>query len=178
MEPNLIWIDLEMTGLDPETAVIVEIATIVTDGELNPLARGPEMAVAQGKAALDRMDDWSREHHEASGLMDRVRASTTDMAAAEEATLEFLSRHCKPGESPLCGNSVWQDRRFLVKYMPRLNEFLHHRLIDVSTLKELVRRWYPGLPPYEKRHTHTALSDILESVAELKYYREKIFIPQ
>ncbi|MEW5735812.1 MAG: oligoribonuclease [Thermodesulfobacteriota bacterium] len=176
MDDKLIWMDLEMTGLDPETAVIVEIATVVTDKDLAIVAEGPVMAIALAPEDEAAMDEWSREHHEASGLMDRVRASRTSAAEAEERTLAFLSGLCQEKACPLCGNSVWQDRRFLVKYMPRLNEFLHHRLVDVSTVKELARRWLPGLAPYAKKHSHTAREDILESINELAYYRDKVFL--
>ena len=177
MEDNLVWIDLEMTGLDPESAVIVEISTLVTDKNLNILALGPNVAIAHPQKVLDAMDDWSREHHQASGLLDLVRASRTDTRAAEEKTLAFLSGFCSQKACPLCGNSVWQDRRFLAKYMTELNDFLHHRIVDVSSIKELVKRWYPDLPRYEKKKAHTAQSDVLESVSELRYYREKVFLP-
>ena len=177
MDDYLIWMDLEMTGLDPETAVIVEIASLVTDGDLNIVAAGPVIAVAHPPEVIAAMDEWSREHHKASGLLDRVLASKTGTAAAERETLAFLSAHVKEKTCPLAGNSVWQDRRFLVKYMPAVNEFLHHRLVDVSTIKELARRWYPALSRYEKKNAHTAESDILESIAELKFYRERVFVP-
>lgn len=176
MDDKLIWMDLEMTGLDPVTAVIVEIATVVTDANLAIIAEGPTIAIRLSPEEEAAMDDWSRKHHEASGLMDRVRASDMDAAAAEEATLSFLSGICEEKACPLCGNSVWQDRRFLVKYMPRLNEFLHHRLVDVSTVKELAKRWLPWLPPHAKKHAHTAREDILESIGELIYYRDRIFL--
>ena len=178
MNDTLIWIDLEMTFVDPDNGVILEIATLVTDDSLEILAEGPNTAINYPEETLRRMDEWSRTHHEASGLLDRVYASQRDYRGTEIKTLEFLKVHCNKGESPLCGNSVWQDRRFLIKHMPDLEEFFHYRNIDVSTIKELVKRWYPSLPPYQKRNTHLALSDINESINELKYYREHVFLPQ
>ncbi|MBN1830596.1 MAG: oligoribonuclease [Deltaproteobacteria bacterium] len=172
---RLIWIDLEMTGLNPEEHVILEIASVVTDDQLEIVAEGPNIAVNVREDALDRMEDWSRVQHEKSGLLDRVRNSPDVCRSAEEKTLEFLSKHCDKEESPLCGNSVWQDRRFLHKHMPRLEAFLHYRVIDVSSIKELVRRWYPQLPIFEKRKSHLALDDIKESIEELKYYRQQVF---
>ena len=177
MGSHLIWIDLEMTGLDPDDGVILEIASIVTDSTLNIVAEGPNIAIKHPESTLLGMEAWSRSHHDASGLLERVRTASYDCQKAEQASLKFLSLHCKPGESPLCGNSVWQDRRFLIKHMPALEAFLHYRNIDVSTIKELVRRWYPSLPPYKKKKVHRALSDIKESIKELKYYREKVFLP-
>ena len=176
MGSNLIWIDLEMTGLDPEAMVILEIASIVTDADLNIIAEGPLLAINYPESILDNMEEWSRTHHQASGLLDRVRASAFDCSTAEQETLKFVSAHCEKGESPLCGNTIWQDRRFLVKHMPLLESFFHYRLIDVSSIKELVSRWYPDFPVYEKKKEHLALSDIRESIDELKYYREKIFV--
>ena len=167
-----------MTGLDPEKEGILEIATLVTDGDLALVAEGPNMAINCPEKILLAMDKWSMTHHERSGLLDRVKASTYDCQVAEQKTLEFLFIHCKRGESPLCGNSVWQDRRFLIRHMPDLESFLHYRNIDVSSIKELVKRWYPSLPPYKKQKNHLALSDIKESVNELKYYRERVFLPK
>ncbi len=178
MKGKLIWIDLEMTGLDPGKDVILEIATMVTDDELELVAEGPNLAINQPEKLLLAMDEWGLTHHKQSGLLDRVKASPHDDRSTEQKTLEFISTHCKEGESPLCGNSVWQDRRFLIKYMPSLDRFLHYRNIDVSSIKELVRRWYPSLPPYEKKKAHLALSDIQESINELKYYRRKVFLPK
>ena len=175
MRKNLVWIDLEMTGLDLEKMVILEIASIVTNDELDILAEGPEIAIHHPKHVLANMEEWSREHHSASGLLDRVMGSNLDSRKAEQITLDFVSVHCGKSESPLCGNSVWQDRRFLAKYMPNLESFLHYRVIDVSSVKELATRWYPSLPRYEKKKTHLALDDIRESIEELRYYREKIF---
>jgi oligoribonuclease len=167
-----------MTGVDPESHVILEIATIVTNGELEPVAEGPCLAINYPEAVLSNMDEWSRSHHQASGLLDRVKTSSHDCGQAEKETLSFLSVHCQERRSPLCGNSIWQDRRFLARYMPTLHEFFHYRTIDVSSIKELVKRWYPSLPPFEKQKAHLALTDIKESIGELRYYREKIFQPQ
>ena len=178
VNPTLIWIDLEMTGLNPEKHVILEIASIVTDDNMEVLAEGPNIVINYPEEILSDMDDWSREHHLASGLLEQVRASGHDCRKAEQETLDFISRHCEKEKSPLCGNSVWQDRRFLMKYMTRLTDYLHYRNVDVSTVKELVRRWYPSLPAYEKKETHLALTDIRESINELKYYREKVFLPK
>ena len=177
MGSHLIWIDLEMTGLDPEQGVILEIASIVTDSALEIVAEGPDIAINHPESTLLAMEAWSRSHHEASGLLEQVKSASYDGRKAEQETLGFLSLHCKPGESPLCGNSVWQDRRFLIKHMPSLEAFLHYRNIDVSTIKELVKRWYPSLLPYKKKKAHRALSDIKESIKELKYYRENVFLP-
>ena len=170
-EQNLIWIDLEMTGLDPERDVIIEIATVVTDAHLKERIDGPVIAVHQSDAVLAGMDEWNTTQHGGSGLTARVRASTIDTAAAEAATLEFLARYVPSRASPMCGNSICQDRRFLYKYMPRLCEFFHYRNLDVSTLKELQRRWAPALPAFEKQSSHLALSDIHDSIAELEHYR-------
>ncbi|MGY0220112.1 oligoribonuclease [Endozoicomonadaceae bacterium StTr2] len=170
---NLVWIDLEMTGLDPETDRIIEIATLVTDADLNVLEEGPVLAVHQSDECLAQMNEWCIKTHGASGLTDRVRASKVSEAEAEKQTLEFLRKWLEPGASPLCGNSIGQDRRFLIKYMPELNNYFHYRNIDVSTLKELVRRWKPSIMSgFTKAGTHKALDDIRESLAELKYYKE------
>jgi len=172
-EANLIWIDLEMTGLDPDTDAIIEIATLVTDKELNVLAEGPELALHQPLARLQAMDDWNRSHHSSSGLWQRVLESTVDAATAEQATLAFLAQWVPPGKSPMCGNSICQDRRFMVRLMPALERFFHYRNLDVSTLKELARRWRPGLiEGFKKEGAHTALADARESLAELVYYRQ------
>ncbi len=175
-EARLVWIDLEMTGLDPERDVIIEIATIVTDDRLAIVAEGPAVAIAQPPERLDVMDEWNRTHHGASGLLDRVRASRFTERDAEAATLEFLEQHVEKGASPLCGNTIWQDRRFLARYMPALEGYLHYRNIDVSSIKELVMRWRPELMAgFSKKNEHRALADIRESIAELAYYRERFF---
>jgi oligoribonuclease len=172
----LVWMDMEMSGLDPDRNVILEIATLITDAGLEVVAEGPVLAVHQPDAVLDAMDDWNREHHGASGLTARVRASQVSVADAEGQTLAFVRQHCTDRSSPLCGNSIHQDRRFLARYMPTLDGALHYRNIDVSTVKELVRRWYPnGPPPPEKRHAHLALDDIRESITELRFYRQHVF---
>jgi oligoribonuclease len=172
-ETNLIWIDLEMTGLDPEVDRIIEIATLVTDANLNILAEGPVIAVHQSDEQLSLMDEWNVRTHTGSGLVDRVKASTIDDATAAQKTIEFLQQWVPAGVSPICGNSVGQDRRFLFRYMPELEQYFHYRYLDVSTLKELARRWKPEiLPGFKKQGTHQALDDIRESVAELAYYRE------
>jgi oligoribonuclease len=176
LQSNLIWMDLEMTGLDPENHVIIELASIVTDPQLRIIAEGPTIAIHHSQEILSGMEAWSRTHHHASGLLNRVEESTTDTKAAERETIAFLSAHCNPGECPLCGNSVWQDRRFLAKHMPELEKFCHYRIIDVSSVKELARRWYPDLPPYPKRKAHLALDDIKESIEELAYFRRIIFL--
>jgi len=175
LNDRLIWIDLEMTGLDHENHVIVEIATIVTDKQLDIIAEGPVIAINYAEEVLSSMETWSREHHQASGLLDRVRASTYTCAQAEQKTIDFVSRYCGKKQSPLCGNSIWQDRLFMLKYMPRLEDFVHYRNIDVSSIKELVKRWYPDLPSYKKQKAHLALDDIRESIEELKFYRQKVF---
>ncbi|USE36505.1 oligoribonuclease [Endozoicomonas sp. SCSIO W0465] len=170
---NLIWIDLEMTGLDPVNDRILEIATIVTDGQLNILEEGPVIAVHQNNEVLDGMNEWCVNTHGATGLADRVRASTISERQAEQMTLDFLRKYVDQGISPMCGNSIGQDRRFLWRYMPELNDYFHYRNIDVSTLKELARRWKPELlTQFTKQGTHLALEDIRESIAELRFYRQ------
>jgi oligoribonuclease len=169
---HLVWIDLEMTGLDPDADSIIEIACLVTDKELNILAEGPELAIRHPLERLEAMDDWNRNTHRKSGLWQRVVDSDCDMGRAEALTVEFLQQWVPAGKSPICGNSICQDRRFLVRHMPRLERYFHYRNLDVSTLKELARRWAPGvLEGVSKQGAHTALSDIRESVAELAYYR-------
>lgn len=172
---NLIWIDLEMTGLSPERDVIIEIATVVTDAQLNILAEGPVMAIHQSDAALAGMDEWNTRQHGGSGLTDRVRSSSVTTRAAEQATLDFLAQWVPAGKSPMCGNSICQDRRFLARYMPRLEAYFMYRNLDVSTLKELARRWYPDVfAGFSKDSSHLALDDIRDSIAELRYYRTQM----
>lgn len=173
---KLVWIDLEMTGLRPETDRIIEIATLVTDADLEIVAEGPVIAVHQGPAELALTDDWNRSTHGASGLLDRVRSSGIDEAAAERLTLDFLQQHVAAGRSPMCGNSVCQDRRFLARWMPGLERFFHYRNLDVSTLKELARHWAPAvLAGVSKTTAHRAIDDIRESIGELRHYREQLF---
>lgn len=171
-EGRLIWIDLEMTGLDPDNDTILEIATIVTDDELVEVAEGPVFAIAQPLARLEAMDEWNRTQHRKSGLWDRVLSEGISVAEAERRTLEFLSAHVGASVSPMCGNSICQDRRFLARGMPALERYFHYRNLDVSTVKELARRWAPDvLAAITKVGAHTALSDIRESIAELRHYR-------
>lgn len=172
-EFNLIWVDMEMTGLDPDNDKIIEVAVVVTDSELNVLAEGPVFAIHQSDAVLDGMDAWNKGTHGRSGLIDRVKASTVSEADAEKALIDFLKAYVPNGKSPMCGNTICQDRRFMARGMPKLEEFFHYRNLDVSTLKELCKRWKPELASGFKKHQkHTALADIMESIEELKYYRE------
>lgn len=172
---NLIWIDLEMTGLDTDHDLIIEIATVVTDSELNILAEGPVLALYQLEAVLSQMDEWNTRQHGQSGLLERVRASRCDAAEAERLTLAFLEKFVTAGQSPMCGNSICQDRRFLHRLMPRLERYFHYRNLDVSAVKELSRRWAPELPAFDKQSAHLALADIRDSINELRYYREHVF---
>ena len=175
---NLVWIDLEMTGLDPDKDRIIEIAVVVTDAQLGARTAGPVFAIHQSDATLDAMDAWNKGTHGRSGLIDRVKASTVDEARAEELVIDFLQRHVPRGKSPMCGNSICQDRRFLARTMPRLEAFFHYRNLDVSTLKELARRWRPEIMAgFRKAQAHTALADIEESIDELAYYREHLLRP-
>lgn len=179
MPPNpsaLVWIDMEMSGLNTDTDKIIEIATVITDSQLEIIAQGPVLAVHQPDSVLNTMDEWNTRTHGGSGLTQRVRESTLSEADAERQTLDFIQQHVAKNKSPLCGNSICQDRRFLARGMPQLEAYLHYRNLDVSSIKELVRRWKPEIAPgFEKKNTHKALDDILESIAELKYYREHFF---
>ena len=175
-EKNLVWIDLEMTGLNPDNDVILEIATIVTDSQLNEIAQGPSLVIYQPDAALQTMDEWVFQQHTQSGLVQHVQESKISIVDAQKQTVDFLALYCTPGTAPLCGNSVWQDKAFLRRYMPELNKFFHYRIIDVSTLKELAVRWYPQIPEINKKDAHRALDDIRESIEELRYYRQHIFV--
>jgi len=174
-DDRMVWIDLEMTGLDIKQDRIIEIATLVTDGELNLIAEGPNLAVHVSDEAIAGMDEWNTTHHHRSGLVDRIRSEGVSVEDAQARTLAFLEEHVQPNTAPLCGNSVWNDKRFLEKEMPDIVAFLHYRMIDVSTVKELARRWYPEVPRYEKKGAHLALDDIRESVEELRHFRERVF---
>lgn len=173
---NLIWIDLEMTGLDTDSDYIIEVATIVTDAELNILAEGPVLAVHQEEATLNAMDAWNTRQHNQSGLVKRVLESTYFTSDAENMTLEFLRKFVPEGSSPMCGNSICQDRRFLHRLMPRMEQYFHYRNLDVSSVKEIISRWYPGKPMFQKKSEHLAMQDIRDSINELKFYREHFFI--
>ncbi|MGH6636254.1 MAG: oligoribonuclease [Gammaproteobacteria bacterium] len=174
-EKNLIWIDLEMTGLDPDQDRILEIATVVTDSELDVIAQGPVLAIRQDEAILATMDEWNKEQHTRSGLLKRVRASQVSDGQAEQRTLAFLRQLVPAGKSPMCGNSICLDRRFLYRYMPELERYFHYRNLDVSTIKELASRWAPTLGEFQKESSHLALDDILESIGELRYFRNHVF---
>ena len=175
-ENTMVWMDLEMSGLDPKTCMILEIASLVTDKDLNVVAQGPALVVHQPEEVLAAMDDWNKHHHGLSGLTEAVRKSVISLEEAEKQTLAFIQQHCPPKSSPLCGNTIYQDRRFLIEYMPVLEAYLHYRLVDVSTIKELVKRWYgPEFQAPQKKQKHKALDDILETAEELKFYREKVF---
>lgn len=172
-DSNLVWIDMEMSGLDPDNDRILEVALVVTDKDLNLLAEGPVLVVHQTDAVLDGMDNWNKGTHGKSGLIDKVKASSLDEAEVEARMIEFMKQHVSARSSPMCGNSICQDRRFLARHMPKLEAYFHYRNMDVSTFKELARRWKPGIMEgFKKANQHTALSDILESIDELKYYRE------
>ncbi|WP_394777319.1 oligoribonuclease [Undibacterium sp.] len=172
-EFNLVWLDMEMTGLDPDNDRIIEVAVVVTDSQLNILGEGPVFAIHQSDETLDKMDAWNKGTHGRSGLIDKVKASTVSEADAEVALIEFLKKYVPAGKSPMCGNTICQDRRFMARGMPKLEAFFHYRNLDVSTLKELCKRWKPELASGFKKHQkHTALADIIESIEELKYYRE------
>jgi oligoribonuclease len=176
-DDRLVWMDLEMTGLDPEKERIIEVAVLVTNGQLEIVAEGPSLVIHQPDELLGAMDDWNRQHHGSSGLVERVRGSEVTEEQAEEQVLAFLRANCQERTTPLCGNSIHQDRRFLRRYMPKVDAYLHYRMVDVSTVKELVKRWYPDVARKvpSKSESHRALEDIRESVAELRYYRENAF---
>ena len=174
---NLVWMDLEMTGLDPDKETIIEVATFITDGDLNILEEGPCLAIHQNDEILDRMDEWNQSHHSSSGLLQRVKDSKLSVANAEKITLDFISKYCPEKTSPLCGNSIGHDRRFIAKYMKTISSYLHYRSIDVTSIKELVNRWYPDGPkPPRKSEAHLASIDIRESLEELIFYRKHYFI--
>ena len=175
MAKEMVWIDLEMTGLDLESESIIEIATIVTDSELNIIAEGPNLAIKVDDELINNMDEWNTTHHNASGLVDRIRNEGVTLEEAIKQTCEFLIKTVEIGTAPLCGNSVHNDRAFLAKEMPEVLAMLHYRIVDVSTIKELVKRWYPNLPRYKKKEAHRALDDIIESVEELRHYRKYVF---
>ncbi|MCM8538618.1 MAG: oligoribonuclease [Lentisphaeraceae bacterium] len=172
----LVWIDLEMTGLNPETDHILEIASLVTDGELNIIAEGPELIIHQPEEIMAGMNEWCVKQHGESGLTEKVKSSTISLEEAEKLTLKFIRKHTGRTKVPLCGNSIGQDRMFLLKYMPKITDQLHYRMVDVSSIKEVGTRWYPNLEKFYKTATHRAMDDIRESVAELKFYREKLFV--
>ncbi len=174
-ESRLVWIDLEMTGLDPDENTIIEIATIVTASDLSIVAEGPSFAIDVGKEELAKMDNWNVKHHTENGLLDRIQSDGVSMENAERHTLEFLKEHCSPGQSPLCGNTIGQDRRFLRRYMPELHDFFHYRSVDVTSIKILARSWYPEVGKWRKNSGHRALDDIRGSIEELSYYRDKLF---
>lgn len=176
--PPLVWIDMEMSGLDPRKDVVLEIATLITDGDLNVIAEGPEIVVSQPEEVLEGMNDWCKEHHGASGLTRACLQSDISLKQAEQLTLDFIRKHCDAGKSPLCGNSIGQDKAFLQQHMPDITNYLHYRVIDVSTIKELGKRWYGETLEYKKANGHRALDDIRESIAELRYYRETVFRSQ
>ena len=171
----LAWIDLEMTGLDPRENTIIEMATLITDSNLEPIAEGPNIAIHQSEDELAKMDEWNVSHHMSSGLVELVRSSEIDLASAERMTLDFLAEHCQPQTALLCGNTIGNDRRFLFFHMPALEEFFHYRSIDVSSIKEVTRRWFPTAQRFSKHSGHRALDDIRSSIEELRYYREVFF---
>ena len=175
MAGEIVWIDLEMTGLDLATESIIEIATIITDGELNIIAEGPNLAIKVSEELIANMDDWNTTHHTSSGLVDRIRSEGVSIGEAIKQTSEFIEQNIELGKAPLCGNSIHNDRAFLAKEMPEVLDLLHYRIVDVSTIKELVKRWYPNLERYRKKEAHRALDDIIESVEELRHYRQHIF---
>lgn len=172
---NLIWIDLEMTGLDTDNDYIIEVATIITDSQLNFLAEGPAIAIHQDDSVLQTMDEWNTKQHTKSGLINRVQTSKNTTADAERMTLEFLEKFVKPNSSPMCGNSICQDRRFMHRLMPKLEQFFHYRNLDITAIKEVIKRWYPDGKQFDKESSHLAMDDIRESIDELRFYRENYF---
>ncbi len=177
-DTHMVWMDMEMTGLDPQTDEIIEIATVITDGELNVIAELPSIILHQDQSRFAKMDDWNKEQHTKSGLWAEVVKSTVTLADAEQQTLAFIKKHIGPKKSPLCGNSIWQDRRFLRRYMQEIDAYLHYRIVDVSTIKELVHRWYPQQQPTNKNkaNVHRAVQDVYDSIEELKLYRQQYFV--
>ena len=176
MNADLVWIDLEMTGLDVVKDRIIEMATIITDSDLNVIAEGPVLAIQQPQSLLDGMDEWNQTHHSASGLLDRIAVEGVSEREAEAVSLAFIEQYIEANQAPLCGNSIWQDRRFLSRYMPTLERYLHYRMIDVSSVKELAKRWHPEVAAgFKKKGEHSALADIRESIEELRYYRNHLF---
>lgn len=171
----MVWMDMEMSGLDPDSNKILEVAVIITDPELNVIAEGPSLIVKQSDEELSNMDEWNTLHHEKSGLTQKVKASKISQSEAEEQLLEFISKWCEPNTAVLAGNSIHQDKAFLHRYMPKVDNYLHYRIIDVTSIRKLANYWYPDVKPFKKQDSHRALDDIKESIEELKYYRENVF---